>query len=406
MENSLKKNLSWNTLGMISYNLAIWVFSVLILRIGGARESGYYAIASSLGNSFYAISLWGMRSFIVSDQEHHYSYFEYCISRFIAIVISILLMIVVILVSHYSIDIILVLVSYTLFKSAEALIELFECFAQQKLVMDINAKSMLIRGILYILIFFISLMLTKKAYVSFSLITICSLLMLYLYNYKKMKNVIVIGKTSDKQNIMNILQKCFSIMLFELLAAANLAIPRLFYERIGSTEALGIYVSIYTMVIFFQLVINVLIYTFAPYMAKAYTEKKLKEFKKYIAIVLSSTICLGLLAELLVYLIGQPVMRIVFGSEAGSKYSYLYLGIICGITLAFTWLISQILVILGKNNDQIVSAIVSVLICFITSYLFIDGMDCNKISIVLILSNMSFVISSFLMMMKKNRGIL
>ncbi len=406
MENSLKKNLSWNTLGMISYNLAIWVFSVLILRIGGARESGYYAIASSLGNSFYAISLWGMRSFIVSDQEHRYSYFEYCISRFIAIVISILLMIVVILVSNYSIDIILVLVSYTLFKSAEALIELFECFAQQKLVMDINAKSMLIRGILYILIFFISLMLTKKAYVSFSLITICSLLILYLYNYKEMKNVIIIGKTSDKQNIMNILQKCFPIMLFELLAAANLAIPRLFYERIGSTEALGIYVSIYTMVIFFQLVINVLIYTFAPYMAKAYTEKDLKKFKKYILIVLSSTIGLGLLAELLVYLIGQPVMCIVFGSEAGSKYSYLYLGIICGITLAFTWLISQILVILGKNNDQIVSAVVSVLVCFITSYLFIDGMDCNKISIVLILSNMSFVISSFLMMIKKYRSIL
>ena len=57
MDNSLKKNLSWNTIGMILYNLAIWVFSVLILRITGAKESGYYAIASSLGNTFYAISL-------------------------------------------------------------------------------------------------------------------------------------------------------------------------------------------------------------------------------------------------------------------------------------------------------------------------------------------------------------
>ena len=120
MENSLKKNLSWNTIGMILYNFAIWVFSVLILRLAGARESGYYAIASSIGNTFYAISLWGMRSFIVSDQEHHYSYIDYLCSRCIAIVITIVLMLVVILVSNYSIDVVYVLVTYSLFKCDES----------------------------------------------------------------------------------------------------------------------------------------------------------------------------------------------------------------------------------------------------------------------------------------------
>ena len=279
MDNSLKKNLSWNTIGMILYNLAIWVFSVLILRITGAKESGYYAIASSLGNTFYAISLWGMRSFIVSDQKNRYTYKEYVITRIVAVILSIAIMFVTATISSYSLEIVRVLIAYSMFKFAEALIELCDSLAQQKMVMDINAKSMVIRGVLYIILFYLSLVITKESYIAFSVITICSLLILYYYNYKKLCKFISFHETAKKENITDILKKCFPIMAFELLAAAIVAIPRIFYEKIGSYEDLGIYVSIYTMVVFLQLVINILIYTFAPYMAKAYQEKKMKQLR-------------------------------------------------------------------------------------------------------------------------------
>ena len=405
MDNSLKKNLSWNTIGMILYNLAIWVFSVLILRITGASESGYYAIASSLGNTFYAISLWGMRSFIVSDQKNRYTYREYVITRIVAVILSIVIMLVTAIVSSYSLEIVRVLIAYSMFNFAEALIELCDCLAQQKMVMDINAKSMVIRGVLYIILFYLSLVITKESYIAFSVITICSLLILYFYNYKKLCKFISFHETAKKENITDILKKCFPIMAFELLAAAIVAIPRIFYEKIGSYEDLGIYVSIYTMVVFLQLVINILIYTFAPYMAKAYQEKKLKQLKKYMLFVVFGAVGLGLLAEILVYLIGEPVMTLIFGVIAGQEYHYLYLGIVSGVTLALTWLISQIFVILGKNNSQLVSAVISVIVCIIVSLVYIDGKDCNRMSIVLIVSNISFVISSCLMMKNSRRVI-
>lgn len=391
---------------MILYNLAIWVFSVLILRMVGATESGYYAIATSLGNTYYAVSLWGMRSFIVSDQNNKYSYYEYGIARFIAIIISILLVLGTCIISSYSMDVIKVLIAYSLFKFAEAMIELFECFAQQKMVMDINAKSMVLRGIVYILLFFISLKLTHHAYIAFSVITICSILICIFVNYRKLKKVLSFNHVYSKEHVLEILKKCFSIMLFELLAAAIVAIPRLFYERIGSTEALGIYVSIYTMVVFLQLVINILIYTFAPYMAKVYQEKNIKKFKQYIGIVVGGAIGLGLLAEILVYLIGHPVMSLIFGKEAGASYSYLYLGIISGVSLAMTWLISQIYVILEKHEYQLVSAFISVISCVIFSYFLVNTTDCNRMSLVLILSNLIFIASASVIMIRKFRSIL
>ena len=134
-------------------------------------------------------------------------------------------------------------------------------------------------------------------------------------------------------------------------------------------------------------------------------QKEMKEFKKYSLFVVLGAVGLGLLAEILVYLIGEPVMTIIFGAVAGHKYHYLYLGIVSGVTLALTWLISQIFVILGKNNSQLVSAVISVIVCIIVSLVYIDGKDCNRMSIVLIVSNISFVISSCLMMKNSRRVI-
>ena len=98
-------------------------------------------------------------------------------------------------------------------------------------------------------------------------------------------------------------------------------------------------------------------------------------------------------------------MTLIFGVIAGQEYHYLYLGIVSGVTLALTWLISQIFVILGKNNSQLVSAVISVIVCIIVSLVYIDGKDCNRMSIVLIVSNISFVISSCLLMKNSRRVI-
>lgn len=388
----LKKNLSWTTIGMVLYNFAIWVFSALILRVLGANASGIYAIASSLGNTFYAVSLWGMRSFVVSDQDHTYSYGEYIVSRIIAIGLSILVMIIVVCISGYSRDIVLSLVFYSVFKFAESMIELFDCFGQQILEMDINARSMVLRGFIYTVIFASTLFLFHDQALSFLILSILSILILLFYNVRKFKTKINIDLHVQKEHIFSILKACFPIMGFELLASANIAIPRLFYENIGSVETLGIYTSIYTMVTFLQLVINVLIYTFAPYMAKAYQNKEYKAFKKYILCIVCGAIGLGSLAEILVFFIGKPVMSIVFGSEAGAYYTYLYLGIISGVTLTFTWVISQMFVIYQYYYSQLFCAIVSTIVCVILSMVMIESGNCDRLSIILILTNLSYVI--------------
>lgn len=397
-DKGLKKNLSWNTVGMIMYNLAIWAFSAMILRVLDAGAGGLYAVASSIGNTLYAGALWGMRSYIVSDNEGRYAREEYFSARVTAVAVSVLMLVPVIFLTRYSRQQNLVLITYTVFKAAEAMIELIDCFCQKEFHMEINAFSMIIRSLLYMPAFFLTLRISGSLASGFAVLTVLSVMVFIGFNLKRARQIapfetafIFSSRTGQ------ILKNCFPIMVFELLASLIVAIPRLVYERIGSLPALGIYSSVYTFVIFLQLAINILIFTLAPYMAEAYHRHDKKEFRKYLVFLTGGAFGLGLAAEIATLLLGRFTVGLIFGKEAQPYYTYLYAGIISGVSLACTWIVSQIQVIMGHEKDQLYCSVVSTVSCVFLSRLLVSADDCGRMSLVLILTNMIFILTAYVL---------
>jgi len=402
-EKTLKKNLSWTTAGMVLYNFAIWMLSALTLRMLGARMSGYYAVATSIGNTLYAVALWGMRSFIVSDTRQEYTYAEYCGARLAGIGISAAALAVILLLSGYDSMQIWILLLYSVFKFTETLIELMDCFMQQKKQMAINAKSMILRSVLFIAAFFLALKLTRSLITGLAAIIVLSLAVFLFYNLRLVKQEIPLTAVLFNGHTRAILRQCFPIMAFELLSALVVAIPRLRYEAIGSLDALGIYTSIYTLVIFLQLVINVLIYTFAPYMADSYNSGNTRQFLKYAGVLFLGSAVLALAAEILVKLFGGPVVTMLYGSVASPYYSYLYIGILSGVSLAWTWMFSQLFVILRRTYDQLYCSLAATAACWLLSNQMIQAGDCNTMSTVLILTNLVFILTAAVLLLYRKR---
>ena len=406
-DSGLKKNLSYNTIGMVLYNFAIWVLSAIIMRKLGAAYSGMYAVAMSLGNTLYASALWGMRSFIVSDVNSVYKEQEYLSARTAAVILSVLVLVPVIGLSNYSSEQSGILAAYTLFKCSEALIELTECFNQKNFHMEINAQGMIIRSALYIIGFYGILSFSRSLTAAFALLTLLSFAVFLFFSLRKVRQISPFPvKIILNRKVLDILKSCFPIMVFELLASLIIAVPRLFFEQIGSLSALGIYNSVYTFVIFLQLVINVLIYTLAPYMAKAYHEQRGKDFRKYLLIVAGGAVGLGAAAEIMSVLLGRFVIGLVYGPEAQPYYTYLYMGIVSGVTLAFTWIASQIFVIMSRQNVQMYCSLISTAACFILSKLLVNASDCNRMSLVLILTNLIYILSAgvFGLLISRNKA--
>ncbi len=391
-DTGLKRNLSWTTAGMVMYNMAVWVFSVLILNMLGAEASGYYAIAVSVGNTLYALSLWGLRSFIAADAENKYSADEYFSARMAGIAAALVILGIVLAVSRYDAAQNSILILYTLYKCSEAAIEVLDCFCQRRLQMNINAGSMILRSILFTVIFYLSLRFTASMNTAFALLVIAALAVMLLYNLPRVRRIEPMTcRIRWNSRTVEILKQTFPIMAFELLSALAVALPRLFFERTGSLSELGIYTTIYTLVVFLQLVINVMIYTFAPYMAKAYSAGDRKTFGRYCVMLFGGSLALGLLAEAAVAIMGKPVIGLVFGAEAAARTGYLYLGILSGVSLTYTWIFSQIFVVVHRSAEQLKCSLISVAACFVLSALLVKAESCDSMSVVLILSNIIFM---------------
>lgn len=403
-EKGLKKNLSWTAVGMVLYNLAIWFLSAMILRMLGATMSGYYAVATSIGNTLYAVALWGMRSFIVSDQKKEFSFEEYLGARLAAISISAAVLVIVLFATHYDSLQIVILILYSGFKFTEALIEVLDCFMQQQKQMEINAKSMILRSALFIAGFWAILAVTHSLAAGLAGILICSLAVFFFYNLRRVRAVTALKEVVFTSRTVQIIKDCLPIMLFEMLAAAVVAIPRLRFQAIGSLDALGIYTSIYTMVVFLQLAINIFIFTFAPYMAEAWQKPGHEGFRRYLLLLFGGSAGLGLLAEILVLLLGRPVIGLLFGAEAAPYYTYLYIGILSGVTLAWTWIFSQLFTILRRMTDLLICSAVSTISCVLFSNALVNAADCNTMSLALIGTNLVFIAAAAAMLALRRKG--
>lgn len=394
---SLFKNLSYNTIGMILYNIALWVLGFFILRILGPVQSGYYSVAMSLGATLYGIALWGLRSYIVSNNEE-FSYADYIVVRLFSIAVSVIILMFYLAFSQYDTYLNIVIILYSLFKFAEALIELLDCFYQKALKMDINAKSMIIRSLLLTIGFYLSLITARSLIVGLIVMILITIAVLYFYNFKKLKEI-DFNFSGEFKHFKKIVIATFPIMSFEMLSALIVAIPRLRYSLIGDIGLLGIYSSIYTIIVFLQLVIQILIVSFAPYMARNYQNNETKGFLKKLGLLFAVSIALAIIAEVCVYFLGEFVIGLLYGSEIAPYYSYMYLAIISGTTLGMTWIFSQLFVILKKNYTQLICVCISVSACFVLSDYLINPTDLNNISMVLIYAHLIFCVVAILILL-------
>lgn len=397
-KSSLISNLSYTTIGMVLYNIALWLLSFLVLRVLGDIESGYYGIAMTIGATLYGVALWGLRSFIVSDEDYGFTYADYTIVRLIAIFLAIVGMIFYIFTSKFNTYQNWVIVLYSFFKFSEALIELIDCFNQKELKMDINAKSMMIRSVLLLFGFFISIYITKNLILGLIIINIVTLGVLLFYNFRKFNKMFGFKFELNIEHVKKVMWLTMPIMGFEMLSALTTTIPRIKYAQVGDIGKLGIYLTIYTIIVFLQLVIQIVNVAFAPYMAKDYNAKRTKSFLKKLFTLFALAISLGLIAEILVFFLGKFVIGLVYGADIAPYYTYMYWAIISGVTLGITWIFSQLFVILKKNKEQLFCSIISVITCYILSNFMVDPNDLNSISKILILANLTFTFIALLIL--------
>ena len=394
-----KKDYIWNSIGSFLQSAISPILLIVITRLNGVGDSGLFSFAMSLSVVFWAISLWGGRTYQVSDVKKEFSNGDYIVVRFISSLIVAVFSISFCILSGYDLiktELIMVLVS---FKILESIADSMYGVLQIHNKLYIVGISLTIKSVFGFIIFAIVDILTKNIVYGALSIFLVNIVVVIFYDIPWMKHVESVGLT--KKNIIQavkIMKKTVEVFVVVFLTMFSLNIPRYFldkyhYDQIGYFGIMAMPITLLTLFISFVLQPNVV------NLSELLKKKKIKEFTKIVSKIDFITFTLGILFVISSYLIGVWILNTVFGIDINNFRIDLTIMVIGAVANAFVSIYVNLLIILRRFKGQFYTLLVTNILAVILSVYLIDKLA--MLGSVLVFMTISFLQAIILLFIYK-----
>ena len=394
-----KKDYIWNSIGSFLQSAISPILLIVITRLNGVGDSGLFSFAMSLSVVFWAISLWGGRTYQVSDVKKEFSSGDYIVVRFISSLIVAVFSISFCILSGYDLiktELIMVLVS---FKILESIADSMYGVLQIHNKLYIVGISLTMKSVFGFMLFTLVDILTKNIVYGALSIFIVNIAVVIFYDIPWMKHVESVGLT--KKNIMQagkIMKKTAEVFVVVFLTMFSLNIPRYFldkyhYDQIGYFGIMAMPITLLTLFISFVLQPNVV------NLSELLKKKKIKEFTKIVSKIDFITFTLGILFVVSSYLIGVWVLNTVFGIDINNFRIDLTIMVIGAVANAFVSIYVNLLIILRRFKGQFYTLLVTNILAVILSIYLIDRLA--MLGSVLVFMTISFLQAIILLFIYK-----
>lgn len=394
-----KKDYIWNSIGSFLQSAISPILLIVITRLNGVGDSGLFSFAMSLSVVFWAISLWGGRTYQVSDVKKEFSSGDYIVVRFISSLIVAVFSISFCILSGYDLiktELIMVLVSFKILESiADSMYGVLQIHNRLYIV----GISLTMKSVFGFMLFTLVDILTKNIIYGALSIFIVNIAVVIFYDIPWMKHVESVGLT--KKNIMQagkIMKKTAEVFVVVFLTMFSLNIPRYFldkyhYDQIGYFGIMAMPITLLTLFISFVLQPNVV------NLSELLKEKKIKEFTKIVSKIDFITFTLGILFVVSSYLIGVWALNTVFGIDINNFRIDLTIMVIGAVANAFVSIYVNLLIILRRFKGQFYTLLVTNILAVILSVYLIDRLA--MLGSVLVFMTISFLQAIILLFIYK-----
>ena len=392
-----KKDYIWNSIGSFLQSAISPILLIVITRLNGVGDSGLFSFAMSLSVVFWAISLWGGRTYQVSDVKKEFSSGDYIVVRFISSLIVAVFSISFCILSGYDLiktELIMVLVS---FKILESIADSMYGVLQIHNKLYIVGISLTMKSVFGFMLFTLVDILTKNIVYGALSIFIVNIAVVIFYDIPWMKHVESVGLT--KKNIMQagkIMKKTAEVFVVVFLTMFSLNIPRYFldkyhYDQIGYFGIMAMPITLLTLFISFVLQPNVV------NLSELLKKKKIKEFTKIVSKIDFITFTLGILFIVSSYLIGVWVLNTVFGIDINNFRIDLTIMVIGAVANAFVSIYVNLLIILRRFKGQFYTLLVTnILAAVLSVYLIYRLAMLGSVLVFMIISFLQAIILLFI----------
>lgn len=354
---SLKHNFSWTLAGNIVYTGCQWGMLVALAKLGTTAVVGIFALAFAVTAPVIMFAGLQLRAVQATDARRDFSFGDYLALRLATMIAAMLAIVVIIAVSGFRLEIILVTGAIALAKVFESISDIFYGLLQQHERMDRIAISMTIKGILSLFAFTITFYLTKSIVWSSVALAIAWGLVLVIYDIRS--GIFILCRTHgfegyksalkprwNRSILANLALLALPLGFVMLLMSLNGNIPRYFIQRYMGEGSLGVFAAVSALMVAGTTIVGALGQSASPRLSRHYAMGDRPAYISLLIKLVGVGAVLGIVGIAVAVFGGKWLLAVLYGSEyalqsdlfiwimlaAGASYAQSFLGY--GVTAA------------------------------------------------------------------------
>lgn len=373
----MKRDYFWNTLGVFIQNAISPLLLVIVTRVNGIDDSGVFSFAFSVAVVFWAIAMWGGRTYQVSDVSNKFMRQSYVLMRLLLSFVVLVLAFLFCLANGYDYEKTAILMSLVVVRVFEGLSDVYYGVMQSEDKLYVSGKIMLVKYILTFSVFAAVDLLTQNLLLSTaSFVAVMGVFLLFIdmpmtkrIDPSVATRLFTKALTKQALDIIKILTPVFVVSFFAMLA---LNIPRYFVDLHHESEIgyFGILVMPVTLIV---LMMTLILQPNVMQLSRLLKQKDIQSFNKQVLKICGVTLAVGVVILGLTAIIGVQALEIVFGIDFHPYYVALVIVVIAAIINALVSVLMNILVIVRVFKPQVFVLVSTNILLLVASALLIPG---------------------------------
>lgn len=361
------RNFIWNTAGSTLASFNSLFFLIAITRINGLDDAGIFSITVATAYILYIFAIYSGRNCQVTDIKGEIKDKDYIVARMITCIGMLIITFGFMIVNKYDSYKNAILFCLCLWKALEAFADVFYGILQKNEKLHLVGKSLAIKSIVGILLFIVIDYFTNHLIYACITLPVVSLLTILCYDLPKAMPFVSKEEKVTFNHVWKIYRNEFFLFAGSFLTMYILNAPKYAIENYLTNDIQAIYGIILMPASVLSLFAQFIIAPAMNDLTKLYKENNLIQMKKIENKIIYMIIGFGILAILLGYFLGIPVLNLIYHVDL-TGYTMVLIAILFSYILyAMGFIKTIILTIYRKIKEQFWIYLVTAIIALIGS---------------------------------------
>lgn len=367
---NMKQTYIWTVLAGTFYAGSSFLMQMVTSKFIGIYQAGVLSLALAVANQLVTVGLYNIRTFQVSDVTEKYKFCDYFVLRILTVTAMLVSGFVWIGVGGYDGVKGFTIIMAVTFKAVEAFSDLLEGRYQQKGRYDTSCKSVFVKVLLYLIAFLAVLFITKSVSWGLTALALVYFLSMLFIDGKIVGYFGDVSLHSTWRRQSGLIIEAFPLFVNSFISTYIINAPKYSLEKYYDSEILGIFTVLYMMAFVVNMFASFILKPIISILAERYVKEDIKGFVRPI---IRQTLIISIVTLICImgaYLLGVPVLGLLFGVDLSSYKGALCLILVSGgFTAVYQLFQYGIIIMRHQYSAFICCGLTAIVTYFITPYL-------------------------------------